>query len=310
MERCKYTWSNTTLFFAMLFALIFSFSIATEIQAADDDMPYVTTTSVTPTKLTMNRINTVTVTFGFEDINADLRGGNLTLNLQREKGDSRFWVFSLTDKVFDKKKGTFSFQLSITPEEDDRYELSFWLRDSSGNNGGNESEYVYLDVNDKVLKKKQGRKKGETAYDFSLIDQTGKPVSLSDYKGKVVLIDFCTMWCNPCKKGTSALKKWEADYGEEGLVILTIMSQNADGQPPTANECKEWAKTYGLNSAVLADPLHGVYEAYSSKEYVSKKTVPRNVIIDRDGVVRWSKFGYTPKTYKQMERTIKKLLKK
>src|ERR1051326_250236 len=74
--------------------------------------------------------------------------------------------------------------------------------------------------------KKEGVRKN--APDFELIDQNGKTVHLSDYKGKVVLIDFWATWCVPCKAEIPWLIELHKKYGPEGLVLLGI-SMDEDG---------------------------------------------------------------------------------
>jgi thiol-disulfide isomerase/thioredoxin len=75
------------------------------------------------------------------------------------------------------------------------------------------------------LKKEGERKK---APDFELKDGEGKSVRLSDYDGKVVLIDFWATWCGPCKAEMPWLNELSKRYQSEGLVVLGI-SMDDDG---------------------------------------------------------------------------------
>jgi thiol-disulfide isomerase/thioredoxin len=55
-----------------------------------------------------------------------------------------------------------------------------------------------------------------------LVDLDGKPVTLADYKGKVVLVNFWATWCEPCKIETPWLIDFQQKYGSRGLVILGV----------------------------------------------------------------------------------------
>ncbi|MGB6430269.1 MAG: TlpA disulfide reductase family protein [Candidatus Acidiferrales bacterium] len=57
---------------------------------------------------------------------------------------------------------------------------------------------------------------------LQLVDVNGKPVTLSDYRGKVVLVDFWATWCEPCKIETPWLIDFQQKYGSRGFVILGV----------------------------------------------------------------------------------------
>ena len=60
---------------------------------------------------------------------------------------------------------------------------------------------------------------GESAPTFSLRDINGKQVSLEDYKGSVVLINFWATWCGPCQTEMPHLQKIYADHKDKGFVV-------------------------------------------------------------------------------------------
>ena len=63
---------------------------------------------------------------------------------------------------------------------------------------------------------------GKPAPDLHVTDIQGNPVSLSDLKGKTVLLDFWTSWCPPCREDAPALDKLYAKYGSKNLAIIGI----------------------------------------------------------------------------------------
>ena len=60
------------------------------------------------------------------------------------------------------------------------------------------------------------------APDFTLPDLRGEPVRLSNYRGKVVLLDFWATWCGPCRMEIPHFQELTAKYGEKGFVVIAI----------------------------------------------------------------------------------------
>ncbi len=117
---------------------------------------------------------------------------------------------------------------------------------------------------------------GHAAPDFTLIDSDNKPVKLSDYKGKYVMLDFWASWCAPCRQENPNVVKAYAKYKDKGLNILGI-TLDEDRKP--------WL------AAVAADKLtwrHAAefkrFEGPTVKEY-KVEAIPSNFIIDPQGVI-------------------------
>src|SRR5574337_170942 len=68
----------------------------------------------------------------------------------------------------------------------------------------------------------KGAQSDSTAPDFTLQDMVGKSVKLSDYKGKVVLLEFWATWCPPCRASVPGLEKLHEAYKDKGLAVLAV----------------------------------------------------------------------------------------
>ena len=67
---------------------------------------------------------------------------------------------------------------------------------------------------------------GAIAPDFEKVDKEGKPIRLSDLRGKYVLLDFWGSWCGPCRASHPHLKELQAHYAPKGLEVINIASEN------------------------------------------------------------------------------------
>jgi thiol-disulfide isomerase/thioredoxin len=63
---------------------------------------------------------------------------------------------------------------------------------------------------------------GKPAPDLQVTDMDGKPIALSAYKGKIILLDFWTTWCPPCRADGPALDKLYSSYGGKNLMIVGV----------------------------------------------------------------------------------------
>ena len=116
------------------------------------------------------------------------------------------------------------------------------------------------------------------APDFTLTDQYGKEHTLSDYKGKVVFINFWATWCPPC---VNELPVFEQAYKENGsnkkdFVILGVYAPGYDKEG-TSEEVRQFFKEQGLTYPILADTEAKVFSDYAISG------LPTTVMIDKNG---------------------------
>jgi len=120
---------------------------------------------------------------------------------------------------------------------------------------------------------------GDTAHNFFLQDMAGETVSLEDFQGQPVMINFWATWCAPCRIEMPTLHEVQAAHQEEGLVILAVNDQQtAQDVTRFLNDLKE-DQGIELNLAMLLDPEGVVSKLYNVFNF------PTTYFVDGDGVI-------------------------
>jgi thiol-disulfide isomerase/thioredoxin len=110
---------------------------------------------------------------------------------------------------------------------------------------------------------------------FTIKDINGKDVRLSQYKGKVVLVNFWATWCKPCRIEIPALNALYRDYQDEGFVVLGI---SVDSEVPAI---KPFARVMKMSYPVLIGAGHEEL----GDEFGPFIGFPTSVLVKRDGAV-------------------------
>jgi peroxiredoxin len=132
------------------------------------------------------------------------------------------------------------------------------------------------------------------APNFKLQDLSGKPVQLSDFKGKAVVLDFWATWCQPCRDSIPGMVKLQKDYADKGLVILAI---SLDGG--AADDVRAFQKEQGMNYTVLMG-TEDVATQYSVR------TIPMMIVLDKTGNIQKRFLGAGNED--AIEKTVRQLL--
>jgi peroxiredoxin len=111
------------------------------------------------------------------------------------------------------------------------------------------------------------------APEFTLKDLSGKTVSLKDYRGKVVLLDFTTTWCPWCKKDIPNLKKLYASMKGKNFELLSIFINESP------KKVESFASQYSLPYPVLLDTDASVAGHYGIRG------VPTKIVVKKDGTI-------------------------
>jgi peroxiredoxin len=123
---------------------------------------------------------------------------------------------------------------------------------------------------------------GAPAPAFELNSNSGKPVSLADLKGQIVLVNFWASWCGPCRQEMPILEQLNHQYRSKGVALIGVNVE------PDSAAATAWLKATPVSFPILYDLDSKVSKLYEVQG------MPNTVIIDRKGVVRYIHRGYSP----------------
>jgi peroxiredoxin len=142
----------------------------------------------------------------------------------------------------------------------------------------------------------QGITVGKAAPDFKLgVIGGSNPVSLSQYRGKPVFIVFWATWCGPCRREIPALKELYAKYSPKGVQFVSV----AVGWRQSEEDVSRFKTTQQLPYQILWDKDNTVAEKWGVQ------SIPTNLILDQDGVIRYRDFGISPEAETTLQSMVK-----
>ena len=123
---------------------------------------------------------------------------------------------------------------------------------------------------------------GSPAPAFTLGSSAGSNVSLAQYKGQVVMLNFWASWCGPCRQEMPLLESIYKKYNRMGFTLIGVNVE------PDSNAANQWLKQTPVSFPILYDKDSKVSKMYDVAG------MPSTVIIDRTGKVRVLHRGYKP----------------
>ena len=121
---------------------------------------------------------------------------------------------------------------------------------------------------------------GQRAPDFTLRSLANDPVSLSDYDGRVVILDFWASWCVPCKATFPALHALWRSFADRGVVLIGVSLDRS------RSDADGYLAQTGFTDMIA------LWDSYSAAAAVAHRYgvsgIPHTVVIDRTGILRYS----------------------
>ncbi|WP_312790015.1 TlpA disulfide reductase family protein [Sphingobacterium sp.] len=157
------------------------------------------------------------------------------------------------------------------------------------------------------LQKLAASSPGNKAKPFDAIDINGKPLKLTDFKGRnIVLLDFWASWCVPCRAGNPHLLDLYAKYKSKGLEIVGISDDDSN---PNAWRNAVQQDQIGVWRHILRglkESSTGFDRSSDISDWYSVQTLPTKILIDREGVII-GRYAGNGENDKQLDRKLSQI---
>ncbi|MNW41991.1 Thiol-disulfide oxidoreductase ResA [compost metagenome] len=156
-----------------------------------------------------------------------------------------------------------------------------------------QNELKFQENEDVISGMKIGINAGEIAPDFKLLSLDNKEMSLTELKGKRVLLNFWATWCPPCRAEMPHIEKFHEEYKDQNVVVIGI---NLSYTEDSMEDVSTFLQEYNLTFPILKDEKAEVANIFAIRSY------PTTYMIDTSGLIRKKFQGAI--TYDTMKREI------
>ena len=141
----------------------------------------------------------------------------------------------------------------------------------------------------------------EVVLDTEMQSTNGEPIKLSNYSGKVLVINLWATWCGPCRNETPELVRLYKEYQKQGLEVVALTTEDP---VRSAETVKEFVREYNVNY-----PVGWLTREVAVALMQGRGSIPQNFIITRDGRIKKRFIGFHPiKTPPQLKQAIEDAL--
>jgi len=131
---------------------------------------------------------------------------------------------------------------------------------------------------------------GSTVCNMVFYDQNKEVWELYDHEGKVIILDFSTVWCGPCQNAGHYVQPIQNDYA--GLIeFVTVLVDGATGDPPTETEINEWVTSHNVTTAPVLYADRSVLDQTGETGYLVGG-FPTYVFVDKELKIHSGAVGF------------------
>jgi thiol-disulfide isomerase/thioredoxin len=136
-------------------------------------------------------------------------------------------------------------------------------------------------------------------FELDAVNRDGKPVTLEDYEGKVVVLDFWAVWCGPCEQSLPFFQRIQDEYGKHGLEVIGV---HVEERMPSLDDVNAYLEQQGVRYTNLVGKTE-VDDAFLIF------AMPTTYLVDREGVLVNRHIGFNPaRTPEKLEADVREML--